>query len=63
LFLLSHEGRSWTKDPTHPRPFMNIEEFLTELYALSFMLLSLFFEFDWHEMGQLPHSQTMNILS
>jgi hypothetical protein len=26
------------KDPTHPRPFMNIEEFWTELYALSFML-------------------------
>jgi len=38
LVLLSHEGRSWTKDPTHPRPFMNIEEFWTELYALSFML-------------------------
>jgi hypothetical protein len=24
LVLLSHEGRSWTKDPTHPRPFMNV---------------------------------------
>jgi hypothetical protein len=51
------------KDPTHPRPFMNVKEIWTELQALSFKLLSLFFEFNWHEMGQLPHSQTTNILS
>jgi hypothetical protein len=32
------------KDPTLPKPFMHVEEF-----GLSLQLLSLFFEFDWHE--------------
>jgi hypothetical protein len=38
-FLLSHEGRSWIFDPTHPRLFMRVEENLDSASSTTVPLL------------------------
>jgi hypothetical protein len=48
------------KDPTHPRPFMIVEEENLDKASSATVSIS---EFHWHETRQLSHSQATNILS